>query len=280
MGSLDMPDSAVTDRVLDRYYGEGGRLLDVANVYRDGESSRAVGRWLRERGAVDGVVIYGKGCHPPYCRPDLVAAEVEKACTLLGLDRIDVFILHRDDLAFPVAAFADALLEQVSAGRIGGFGVSNWTIGRLRDLRGQLDETGTHHLAVFSNHFSLAEMVSAPWPGCLALSKEDVRALADTEVSILAWSSLATGYFAGRETPHWDSPGNRARRERTSELGARLGRSATSVALAYVLHQPHYLLPVIGTRSAAHVGDAFAAAGIELSPAEVEWLETGNGDPG
>src|ERR671925_1405645 len=94
IGSFDMPASDVTARVLDRYYAEGGRALDVANVYRDGESSTAVGRWLRGRSSADGMVVYAKGCHPPYCHPDLVAAEVEKARTLLGLDRVDVFILH------------------------------------------------------------------------------------------------------------------------------------------------------------------------------------------
>ena len=280
LGSVNLPDTAVATRVLDRYYADGGRALDVANVYLGGEAATGVGRWLRERRSPDGVVLYAKGCHPPHCHPDLVAAEVEKACTLLGVDRLDVFILHRDDLSFPVSAFADPLLEQVSAGRIGGFGVSNWTIGRLRDLRSYSDGAGAGHLAAFSNHFSLAEMVSAPWDGCLALSKEELVALADTDVEILAWSSLATGYFAGRDTPHWDSPANRARRERTAELGARLGRSATTVALAYVLHQPEYVLPVIGTRSEAHVEEAFAAAAIELSPAEIDWLETGNGDPG
>jgi aryl-alcohol dehydrogenase-like predicted oxidoreductase len=278
LGSVDLPNTAVTTRVLDRYYAEGGRALDVANVYRDGESARAVGRWLRARRSPDGVVLYAKGCHPPHCRPDLVGAEVEKACTLLAVDRIDVFILHRDDLSFPVAAFADALLAQISEDRIGAFGVSNWTVGRLRDLRGHLDEAGARHLAAFSNHFSLAEMVSPPWPGCLALSKEDVLALDDADVAILAWSSLATGFFAGRETPHWDSAGNRARRERAAELGARLGRSAPSVALAYVLHQPHYVRPVVGTRSEDHLEEAVAAASIELSPAELQWLETGDGD--
>jgi aryl-alcohol dehydrogenase-like predicted oxidoreductase len=280
LGSFDLPDTAATARVLDRFYAEGGRALDVANVYREGESARAVGRWLRARRSPDGVVLYAKGCHPPYCHPDLVAAEVEKARTLLEVERIDVFILHRDDMSLPVAAFADALLAQVSEGRIGGFGVSNWTVGRLRDLRGHLDGVGAPHLAAFSNHFSLAEMVSAPWPGCLALSKEDVLALADADVAVLAWSSLATGFFAGRETPHWDSPANRARRERAAELGARLGRSAPSVALAYVLHQPDYVLPVVGTRSEEHVDEAFAAAGIQLTPDQLEWLEIGDGDSG
>jgi aryl-alcohol dehydrogenase-like predicted oxidoreductase len=272
-GTVDLPGTALAGRVLDRFHAGGGRALDVANVYRDGESARAVGRWLRARRAPDGVVLYAKGCHPPHCRPDLVGSEVDTARQLLGVDRIDVFILHRDDRSLPVAAWADALLEQVAAGRIGAFGVSNWTVARLRELRGHLETIGEGGLVAFSNHFSLAEMVSAPWPGCLAVSKEDLLALADADVAVLAWSSLATGYFAGRETASWDSPGNRARRERASALAEQLGTSAAAVALAYVFHQPDYVLPVVGTRSEAHVDDALRAERIRLSPEQLDWLE-------
>jgi aryl-alcohol dehydrogenase-like predicted oxidoreductase len=274
-GTFDLPNTSLAGRVLDRFYAGGGRALDVANVYRDGEAAQAVGSWLRARHSPEGVVIYAKGCHPPYCAPELVAAEIDHACRLLGLDRIDVFILHRDDPSRPVSAFADALLEQVAAGRIGGFGVSNWTVARLRDLRGYVDQVGKDGLVAFSNHFSLAEMVSAPWPGCLALSKQEVLALADADVRVLAWSSLATGFFAGRETASWESAGNRARRERAAALADELGTSAAGVALAYVFNQPEYVLPIVGTRSEAHVEEALLAADIQLSPEQVAWLETG-----
>jgi aryl-alcohol dehydrogenase-like predicted oxidoreductase len=274
-GTVDLPDTAVAGRVLDRFYAGGGRALDVANVYRDGESARAVGRWLSGRGGPDGVVVYAKGCHPPHCRPELVGAEVERARGLLGVDGIDVFILHRDVPSLPVAVWADALLEQVAAGRIGGFGVSNWTVARLRELRDHLETTGEPGLVAFSNHFSLAEMVSAPWPGCLAVSKDEVAALADADVKVLAWSSLATGYFAGRETASWESDANRARRERAAALAEELGTSPATVALAYVFHQPDYVLPVVGTRSESHVDDALRAGSLRLAPEQLRWLETG-----
>jgi aryl-alcohol dehydrogenase-like predicted oxidoreductase len=270
-GTVDLPDSALAGRVLDRFHAGGGRSLDVANVYRDGESARAVGRWLRRE--PEGVVVYAKGCHPPHCEPGLVRSEVETACRLLGVDRIDVFILHRDVPSLPMAAWADALLEEVAAGRIGGFGVSNWSVSRLRELRGHLDATGERGLVAFSNHFSLAEMVSPPWPGCMAVSKDEVAGLADTDVKLLAWSSLATGFFAGRETASWKSEDNRARRDRASALAEELGASAAAVALAYVFHQPDYVLPVVGMRSEAHVDDAFRAERIRLTPEQLDWLE-------
>ena len=94
-------------------------------------------------------------------------------------------------------------------------------------------------------------MVAEPWPGCLAVDKQDLIALADTDLLILAWSSLATGFFAGRDPVSWDSSGNRARRKRATELAEELGTSAAAIALAYVFHQPDYVLPVVGTLSEA-----------------------------
>ena len=274
-GTLDLPDTAVAARLLDRYVDAGGGALDVANVYQDGEASRTVGRWLAN-GPARRPALYAKGCHPPKCRPDLVAAEVEEARTLLGVDRIDVFILHRDDLAFPVSAWADALLAEVDAGRIDAFGVSNWTIERTRELHSHLDGVGrADRLSAFSNHFSLARMVSAPWPGCLAMSTDELRDIGDLGLSMLAWSSLATGWFAGRDTPHWDDAENRARRERATTLAERLGTSAPAIALAYVFQQPEHVLPVVGTRSEAHLDEALAAEAIRLSPDDLAWLETG-----
>jgi aryl-alcohol dehydrogenase-like predicted oxidoreductase len=273
-GTVDLPDTSLAPRLLDRFHAAGGRALDVANVYRDGEAAQAVGRWLREH-SPDGVVLYAKGCHPPNCRPELVPAEVDNARRLLDVERIDVFVLHRDEPSLPVAAFADALLEQVAAKRIGGFGVSNWTVPRLRELQRYLDRIGEEGLVVFSNHFSLAEMVAEPWPDCLAVDKQELLALADTDLLILAWSSLATGFFAGRDPASWDSPGNRARRERATELAEELGASTVAVALAYVLHQPDYVLPVVGTLSEDHLDEAMAASELELSSAQLEWLESG-----
>jgi aryl-alcohol dehydrogenase-like predicted oxidoreductase len=274
-GTLHLPDTAVAGRLLDRYVDAGGRALDVANVYQDGEASRTVGRWLAN-GAAERPVLYAKGCHPPRCRPDLVAAEVDEARTLLGVDRIDVFILHRDDTAYPVAAWAEALLAEVDAGRIGDFGVSNWTIERTRELRAHLDSIGADHLRAFSNHFSLARMITPPWPGCLALSTDELRELGDLDVAVLAWSSLATGYFAGHDTPHWDNAENRARRDRAASLAEERGTTAPVIALAYVLHQPGHILPVVGTRSEAHLDEALGADAIRLSPDELAWLESGS----
>jgi len=190
-----------------------------------------VGAWLASRSVRDEVVLYAKGCHPPHCSPSLVAAEVDKALADLGVDQLDVFTLHRDDTGVPVELFAEALVEQVEKGKVAGFGVSNWTMLRFRALAGCLGGA-RDRLVAFSNHFSLGEMVTPTWPGCLAMTKEDLDELAGAGVEALAWASLASGYFAGREVPSWDSPANDARRGRARELAEELGGSLLRAASA------------------------------------------------
>jgi aryl-alcohol dehydrogenase-like predicted oxidoreductase len=264
LGSFSMRDDGEAPALLDRYYEAGGRELDLANVYGEGEANVAVGKWLRGR---DDVVLYAKGCHPPFCSPSLVSEEVDRARTPLGAEKLDVFVLHRDDLSLPVSAWAEALVAERERGTIGGFGVSNWTLDRYRELAEHVD------VAVFSNHFSLADLVEAPWPGCLANTRDELSELDGT--MFLAWSSLAAGYFAGLEAPSWDSPANRGRRDRATELGRELGTSPTAVALAYVLHQGEHVRPVVGTRSTARLDELLAAESIRLSPEQLAWLESG-----
>ena len=279
LGTADLRDDRLTVSLLDDFHAGGGRRLDVANHYRDGESQRAIGNWLAARGVRDEVVLYGKGCHPPFCEPSLVAAEVERALRLLRVDRLDAFLLHRDRPDLPVQAFAAPLLEQVDAGRIAGFGVSNWTVERFRALARALGDR-RDALVAFSNHFSLAEMVAAPWEGCLGTTKAELAALGADRVTVLAWAALATGYLAGADAPGWDTPENGARRRRARELALELGASPAAVALSYVLHQPAHVLAVVGPSSRNQLAEALAATELRLSPDRLAWLETGRPQSG
>ncbi|MGH9006092.1 MAG: aldo/keto reductase, partial [Acidimicrobiia bacterium] len=76
---------------------------------------------------------------------------------------------------------------------------------------------------------------------------------------------------------HWYSPGNVSRLERTAELARRREVRPVNVALAWVLHQPFTVFPVIGPRLASELHTALAALGLDLSPDELAWLDVGEG---
>lgn len=274
LGSADLLDVPETTRVLDRFFEEGGRNLDLANVYANGESPRAVGQWLVSSGNRDQLTLFAKGCHPPFCSPALVRKEVDEARSSLQTDFLDVFILHRDDPAVPASDWAAALAREIERGAVGAVGVSNWSVPRFDALRLALAELG-RDLRVFSNHFSLADMIEPTWPGCLAMTGEDIEYVHSAGSTVLAWASLAGGYFAGRDLPSWTGEENGERRARAQELATRLGVSTPSIALAYVLNRHRAVLPVIGTRSLTHLVELLQVASFSISPEDVHWLATG-----
>ena len=274
LGSADLRDDDVTPVLLDRYYASGGRRLDLANVYGDGESEKAVGKWIAARGVRDELELHAKGCHPPYCDPTHVASEVDRSRMLLGVDRLDSFTLHRDDVQIPVEAFAETLLAQVDRDAIASFGVSNWTFERFQELHAALGVDGSR-LAIFSNHYSLADMVVPTWPGTLAMTEDDIAALEGIGVVAIAWAALASGFFAGRDDPSFAGDENLARRQRAQELAERRGVSTPAIALAYVLSQSPQLWAAVGTRSLAHLDELLTAPTVELSSHDLGWLRHG-----
>jgi aryl-alcohol dehydrogenase-like predicted oxidoreductase len=268
-GSADLLDDDVTPALLDQFVEAGGRALDVANVYGDGSAQQAVGRWLRGRPA--DVRVYAKGCHPPWCAPSHVRAEVEQARESLGVERLDAFLLHRDDLAVPIESWAEALGSELQREAVASIGVSNWTEERFIALRELLGTSAS----VFSNHFSLVGMEETPWPGGVAMDPVAAMRLAGQGTVVLAWASLAGGYLVGGERADsrcWASARNEARRARARELACELGVTASAVALAYVLAHEG-VRPIVGTRSPGHLAEALRSETFELDAEQVAYLE-------
>ncbi|MDE1995399.1 MAG: aldo/keto reductase, partial [Rhizobiaceae bacterium] len=200
---------------------------------------------------------------------------------------VDIYFMHRDNPDIPVGEFVDAMDAEVRAGRIRGpIGGSNWTQERMDEAIRYAEKTGKTKPSVLSNNFSLAEMVQPVWPGCIASSDAGWKSwLADRKITNFAWSSQARGFFTDRSgrdkvvdrelARAWYSDTNFARKDRAEQLGKRRGKDPIQVALAYVLHQPWPVIPLIGPRSLAELTHSLEAFSIDLSPDEVRWLEQG-----
>jgi aryl-alcohol dehydrogenase-like predicted oxidoreductase len=124
------------------------------------------------------------------------------------------------------------------------------------------------------------------WPGCISASDDAWKAwLAERQVVNFAWSSQGRGFFTGAAGPDkrdndelvrvWYSKRNFARRARAVELAEQLGMKPIHVALAYCLHQPFPVVPLIGPRRLVELDDSLRALDITLTPEQVHWLEAG-----
>jgi predicted dehydrogenase/aryl-alcohol dehydrogenase-like predicted oxidoreductase len=273
--------------LLDAFYEAGGNVFDTAFIYRAGYTEKLLGEWMTSRGVRNDVVVIGKGAHSPLVYPDVVGKQLTQSLDRLQTDHVDVYFMHRDNPDIPVSEFVDAIDAEVKAGRIRGpYGGSNWTRERLDGAIDYARKSGKTAPQAFSNNFSLAEMLDPIWAGCVQASDDGWRQwLIERQLTNFAWSSQARGFFtdrAGRDKRDneelvrvWYSDANFGRRDRAIELANKLGKSPIHVALAYVLHQPFPVVPLIGPRRLVELEDSLQAFEIELSPADVEWLRNG-----
>ncbi len=272
--------------LLDEWIRLGGNAVDSAREYgrtRWGESEEVIARWLRDRGARARVLVGTKGGHhkvvgEPRVTPRDIREDLEASLEALGT-HIDLYLLHRDDPSQPVGPVLELLNEYQRSGRIRTFGASNWTPARIEEANAY---AASHDLVSFSfssPNLALAVQNEPPWEDALSASDAESRAwYARTQMPLLAWSAQAGGWFSGRYSPHadvervYDSPANRERLRRAQELGARKGMHANAVALAWVLHQPFPTFALIGPRNVDELRTSVAALAVELTAAEVRWL--------
>lgn len=291
-------------KLLDDIFALGGNAFDAAHVYGNGDNERTLGHWIEDRGVRDRVVIITKGAHHNQDRrrvtPFDITADLHDSLARLRTDHIDLYLLHRDDPTVPVAPIIDVLNEHLAAGRIHAFGGSNWSFRRIAEANAYAAQHGLQPFAVSSPHFSLAIQVKEPWDNCVTLTgaaNADARTFyRDNGIPLLTWSSLAGGFFSGRFRPDnldtfteyldrlcvqsYCYPENFARLERTRQLAADRGVSVAQVAMAYVLAQPFTVFPLVGCANGDEYAANAAALAVALTPAEVVWLEQGEGSEG
>ncbi len=284
MGCDNQQDLTHGSILFDDFFARGGNAFDTAHIYGGGLQERLLGRWVKNRGVRDSIVIVGKGAHTPHCTPDGLSRQLHESLDRLDVAGVDMYLLHRDNPDVPVGEFIDVLNEHVRAGRMNIFGGSNWGIGRIEEANAYALQKGLKGFSVVSNNFSLAQMVDPVWPGCISASDAESRAwFTRTQTPLLAWSSQARGFFLPSHAHPdrrddeelvrcWYSDDNFQRLARVIQLAAARGVLPINIALAYVLNQPFPTFALVGPRQLSETRTSLPALDVELLPAELCWL--------
>ena len=284
-----------TCALLDRFVEAGGTTVDTARIYAKGTSERAFGEWLKKSGRRDQIVVIGKGAHHDLqtferrVTPEAIHEDIQTSLREMQLDRIDIYILHKDDLDAPVGPIVEALNEEVAAGRIGVFGGSSWTHQRISAANQYAEAKCLQPFSVSSPNLALAVPNEPMWVGCVSIAGDpEAQAwYARTRMPIFAWSSQARGFFSGRYSPDltegatpdaqnvirtYYSEANWERYARAGTLAKEKGCTLPQIALAWVLHQPLEVYALIGPATVKELDDCLGALAVELTPDEIAWL--------
>jgi aryl-alcohol dehydrogenase-like predicted oxidoreductase len=297
-----LPDALVSEgdrarafRSLDGMLEAGCLAFDLAASYQLGGTERLFGSWIDSRRNRDQVFLITKGGHPyPVVQPHRVTPgalrdDLHASLRRLRTERVDLFLLHKDDPGAPLEPILEGLATLEREGKFGAWGVSNWTHERIRALDALAHAAGVSRPAASSPHFSLVEWTRLPWKGSTSISGDanrDARAFyASTQMPVLAWSPLGRGFFSAHEEPSGDAQrtygtaANVARKRRAEELGHKVHATAAQVALAYVLRQPFPAFAIVATSTPEKMRSNLEAAQIPLSESQARWLESGEGPP-
>ncbi len=287
--------------LLDAFVECGGNFLDTAHIYaawREGKwgaSERTVGKWLASRGARKNVVLATKGGHPPLdaldqgrCGPEDLESDLRESLDRLGVDRVDVYWLHRDDPGRPVGEIVETLAGFIRDGRIRSYGGSNWTCERLDEANAYARDHDLPPFVANQPGWAMVDRASSepPVPGMIFLNKVGVAWHKERRFPMAAYSAQAKGYFgednvawarlgSSGPVPHgaeYDSTESRKRLLAALALADMKGCTANQIALAYLMHQPFVVYPIIGTSKVERVREAVASQSITLTPQDLQVL--------
>ena len=272
-------------RVIREAHERGVTFFDTAEVYGPYVNEELVGEALAP--VRDKVVIATKfgfkidGTNGLDSRPERIRKVVEASLKRLKTDRIDLYYQHRVDLTVPIEDVAGTVRDLIKAGKVLHFGLSEPSAKTIHRAH------GVQPVAAIQTEYSLIER-SPEHNGVL-------QACAELGIGFVPWGPLGQGFLSGKMDVNAQSsfdPKNdlRATFPRFSPMvmknnqpiieflktfGKKKGATTSQIALAWLMAQKPWIVPIPGTGNIDHLRENIGAVRIQLTPADLREIETG-----
>lgn len=255
----------------------GVDLVDTADQYGPFTNELLVGKALRGRrddallATKGGLVVDDSATYQSHRdgRPEYLRAAVDASLGRLGVDRIDLYQLHRVDPEVPVEESWGALAELVKEGKLGAIGLSEVSVEEIGRAQ------AVHPVASVQSELSLWSRE--------ALKDGVVEYCGREGIAFIAFAPLGRGFLSGRISSPQDLPkvdgrhriprfqpeaisANQAIVDRIRVLADRLGASVAQVAIAWVLAQGEHVGVIPGTKTRRYLEDNVKAGSLVLPP--------------
>src|SRR6516225_10481668 len=284
-------DDATSIAVIHQALDLGMTLIDTADAYGPYTNEDLVGRALaggqRDRAVLatkvgllaDSVQAANPAGNSPGAsrdgRPGHVRESIDGSLRRLGTDHVDLYQLHRVDPQVPLEETWGVMAETVAAGKARHIGLSEVTAEEIRRAQAIHPVTSVQSELSLWTRDALAQVL----PYCQQQG-----------IAFLPFSPLGRGFLVGRFSSFDDLPQDDFRRGlprfqqdalranlaivgRVRQIAERAGATPAQVALAWVLAQGDYVIPIPGTKTPRYLADNAGAAGIQLSREDLAELD-------
>lgn len=285
-------DQATSFRLLDGFVDAGFNLIDTADVYSrwvpghtGGESETIIGKWLKQRGNRDQVVIATKvgadmGQGGFKLTKSYILKAVEDSLQRLQTDYIDLYQTHYDDMNTPVEETLDTYGQLIKEGKVRVIGTSNMSPERLLLSLDASERNGYPRyetLQPLYNLYDREEFEKSYAPIC---EKQGL--------SVINYYALASGFLTGKYRSQEDvSKSARGQKAVTylndrglrilgalDQVATQYNTTTASVAIAWLIHRPGIAAPIASATSTEQLTDLIKAVVLQLDDAAMEILNT------
>ncbi|RRA48373.1 aldo/keto reductase [Acidipila sp. EB88] len=283
-------DEQTSFRILDRFVDAGGNFIDTADVYSrwaeghtGGESERILGKWFRQSGKRDKVVLATKvgmdmGDGKQGLKPAYIRQAIEASLERLQTDRIELYQSHKDDEATPLPDTLAAYGELIAEGKVIAIGASNYKADRLRAALELASTRGLPRYESLQPHYNLLER--GEYENTLA------PVVNEFGIAVVPYFSLAAGFLTGKYRSAADVEGKARGKmvgkyanehgfgvvKALDEVASEVGGNPTQVALAWLMARPGITAPIASATSLEQLEDLLKAVELKLPTEAIEKL--------
>lgn len=269
----------------------GLNFFDTSDFYSYGGSEEALGEAIRGVVPREELIISTKVGMPMGKAPTVNGSSrkrirdgVDASLRRLGVDYIDLYLLHRWDDGTPIEESIEALDDLVRAGKILYRGVSNFRTYQLAAAQSCATSGGRRGLSAMQLQYNLVYREE---------ERENLPYCSDNGIGVMVYSPLARGWLIAGDTEAaelterervraekdvkgkalYGKGGDAVVRERLHEVSRRLGLPPGRVAMAWILARPEVSTILVGALEPRHLDEAIAALDVRLSDEELAFLE-------
>jgi aryl-alcohol dehydrogenase-like predicted oxidoreductase len=284
-------DEPTSFNLLDAFVAAGFDLIDTADIYsrwvpgnQGGESETIIGKWLRQSGKRDRVIVATKvgmemGPDQKGLSKSYILRSAEASLERLQTDYIDLYQAHQDDPDTPLEETLEAFARLIEQGKVRAIGASNYTGKRLAQALAVSHEHSYPRYESLQPNYNLYDR---------AEYETDLESVClENGIGVISYFSLAKGFLTGKYRSEADlskSPRGQGIKAYLNERGFRILRALDEVseqyhstparvALAWLIARPSITAPIASATSLEQLDDLIAATRLKLDRPAIDRLD-------